>query len=59
MLAWVMLVGALSAIGPTGHLLEVPYRNQLDGSAYAWANCGPTSTRYGPNAERWVLSAGS
>jgi uncharacterized protein YvpB len=43
MLAWVMLVGALSAIGPTGHLLEVPYRDQLDGSAYAWANCGPTS----------------
>ena len=45
MLAWLLLVGALvSSAGLTDpHVLDVPYRSQLDGSAYALSNCGPTS----------------
>jgi uncharacterized protein YvpB len=39
-------------------VLDVPYRNQLDGSRYAGANCGPTSldmvlAYYGVNASLW------
>jgi uncharacterized protein YvpB len=40
------LVAAMLAAGTpsgTSHVLDVPYRNQLDGSNYALANCGPTS----------------
>jgi uncharacterized protein YvpB len=42
------------------HVLDVPYRNQLDGSAYALANCGPTSLAmvlayYGIDASPWDL----
>jgi Peptidase_C39 like family len=45
MLAWLLLIGALAyPAGPSdSHVLEVPYRSQLDGSAYALSNCGPTS----------------
>lgn len=45
MLAWLVLVGALvSSSGPGNvHVLNVPYRSQLDGSAYAFANCGPAA----------------
>jgi hypothetical protein len=63
MLAWVFLVGVLFSASPTAsdsHLLDVPYRNQLDGSAYALANCGPTSLSmvlayYGVDASTWDL----
>jgi uncharacterized protein YvpB len=62
MLAWVVLVGLLVGFGPTSdaHVLDVPYRNQLDGSAYALANCGPTSLSmvlayYGVDASPWDL----
>lgn len=46
------------------HVLDVPYRNQLDGSAYAWANCGPTSLSmalayYGVDASPWTLRVAS
>jgi Peptidase_C39 like family len=45
MLAWLLLIGALVyPAGPSdSHVLDVPYRSQLDGSAYALSNCGPTS----------------
>jgi hypothetical protein len=45
MLAWLLLVGALVLpAGPSdAHVLMVPYRSQLDGSAYALSNCGPAS----------------
>jgi uncharacterized protein YvpB len=63
MLAWVFLVGALFAASPRAndtHVLDVPYRTQLDGSAYALANCGPTSLSmvlayYGVDASTWDL----
>src|SRR5256885_16068172 len=63
MLAWVFLVGALfSARGGASdaHVLDVPYRNQLDGSAYALANCGPTALSmvlayFGVDASPWDL----
>ena len=62
MLAWVLLVGALlHASGPLeAHVLNVPYRSQLDGSAYALSNCGPTSLSmvlayYGIDAPLWDL----
>jgi Peptidase_C39 like family len=62
MLAWVLLVGALlHASGPLeAHVLNVPYRSQLDGSAYAMSNCGPTSLSmvlayYGIDAPIWDL----
>jgi len=63
MLAWVFLVGALfsaSAGASDVHVLDVPYRNQLDGSAYARANCGPTALSmvlayYGVDASPWDL----
>ncbi|HLZ30653.1 MAG TPA: C39 family peptidase [Chloroflexota bacterium] len=43
MLAWLLLVSALT-LGPgDAHVLNVPYRSQLDGSAYALSNCGPAS----------------
>jgi hypothetical protein len=63
MLAWVVFAGVLFATGPHAsdqHVLDVPYRNQLDGSAYALANCGPTSLSmvlayYGVDASTWDL----
>src|SRR5258708_33122216 len=63
MLAWVVCAGALFATGPHAsdqHVLDVPYRRQLDGSAYALANCGPTSLSmvlayYGVDASAWDL----
>jgi uncharacterized protein YvpB len=63
MLGWVFLVGALLAAragAGDAHVLDVPYRNQLDGSAYALANCGPTSLSmvlayYGIDASSWDL----
>jgi len=63
MLAWVLLVGTLFSASPRAsdaHVLDVPYRTQLDGSAYALANCGPTSLSmvlayYGVDASAWDL----
>src|SRR5579859_2878027 len=65
MLAWVWLslVGIVFATNPgasDAHVLDVPYRNQLDGSAAAQANCGPTSLAmvlayYGVDASTWDL----
>ena len=63
MLAWVVIAAALLGFGPApgdAHVLDVPYRNQLDGSAYALANCGPTSLAmvlayYGIDASPWEL----
>ena len=61
MLGWVVFAGVLFAGSPHAsdqHVLDVPYRNQLDGSAYALANCGPTSLSmvlayYGVDASTW------
>ena len=63
MLAWVFLVGPLLWARPgasDAHVLDVPYRNQLDGSTYALANCGPTALSmalayYGVDASTWDL----
>ena len=61
MLAWVVLAAALFGLGPSdAHVLDVPFRSQLDGSAYALANCGPTSLSmvlayYGIDASPWEL----
>lgn len=46
--------------GPGGTVLEVPYRSQLDGSAYQTANCGPTSVAmamayFGVDVPLWDL----
>ena len=61
------LVAALLAVapgpatsGPEGTVLEVPYRSQLDGSAYQAANCGPTSVAmalayFGVDASLWEV----
>src|SRR5689334_7992449 len=61
MLAWALLASALllgHASDP--HVLDVPYRSQLDGSSYALANCGPTALAmalayYGVDASSWDL----
>jgi hypothetical protein len=63
MLGWVVLVGALLWARPgasDAHVLDVPYRSQLDGSAYALANCGPTALSmvlayYGVDSSSWDL----
>ena len=61
MLAWALLAASfLFAASGDAHVLDVPYRSQLDGSAYAWANCGPTSLSmalayYGIDASPWDL----
>jgi Peptidase_C39 like family len=52
------LAFAPGAAGPT--VIDVPYRNQLDGSAYALSNCGPTALSmvlayYGVDASPWEL----
>jgi uncharacterized protein YvpB len=60
MLAMVaLLVGASIWLGHAdGQMLSVPYRSQLDGAAYASANCGPTALSmvlayYGIDASPW------
>jgi uncharacterized protein YvpB len=56
-----LLLGASVLLGSTEQLvLPLPYRSQLDGSAYAGANCGPTSLSmvlayYGIDASPWEL----
>jgi uncharacterized protein YvpB len=61
MLGWLALAaGLLLATSSDAHVLDVPYRNQLDGSPYALANCGPTSLSmalayYGVDASPWDL----
>jgi hypothetical protein len=74
MLAWVLLASALliasanssasatsaSTESDTRHVLDVPYRSQLDGSPYALANCGPTALSmalayYGIDDSPWDL----
>lgn len=67
MLAWVMLASALWFSGTPNsdaHVLDVPYRNQLDGSPYALANCGPTALAmaaayFGIDASTWDLRVAS
>jgi hypothetical protein len=62
MLALPSLLLALSlfASHPDGQVLHVPYRSQLDGSAYAQANCGPAALAmvlayYGIDDSLWSL----
>lgn len=61
MLAWALLAAWLFGVGATDqHVLDVPYRSQLDGSPYALANCGPaalsmTLAYYGVDASMWDL----
>jgi Peptidase_C39 like family len=56
-----LLVGASIWLGVSDErMLSVPYRSQLDGSAYARANCGPTALSmvlayYGIDASLWDL----
>jgi len=57
-LAFAFAATQLLQRGGAAHVLDVPYRNQLDGSAYALANCGPTSVSmalayYGVDASPW------
>jgi hypothetical protein len=60
-LGWLALGAWLLLARPgDAHVLDVPYRNQLDGSAYALANCGPTALSmalayYGVDASPWDL----
>lgn len=60
-LAWAALLGALFfSAEPAAHVLDMPYRSQLDGSSYQWANCGPTALSmalgyYGIDASPWDL----
>ena len=59
--AWLWLAGALFLAGTSEpHVLDVPYRNQLDGSSYALSNCGPAALSmalayYGIDASPWDL----
>jgi uncharacterized protein YvpB len=61
MLAWLLLSSTLFLAGSGDvHVLDVPYRNQLDGSPYALANCGPTALSmalayYGIDDSLWDL----
>jgi peptidase C39-like protein len=65
MLGWLALVASLLLSGSAeSHVFEVPYRNQLDGSPYALANCGPTALSmaiayYGIDASPWDLRVAS
>ena len=65
MLGWLALVPLLlTSANVDAHILDVPYRNQLDGSAYAQANCGPTSLSmvlayYGIDDSVWDVRARS
>ena len=63
MVAWVLLASTFWFSGTPSsdaHVLDVPYRNQLDGSPYALANCGPTALAmaaayYGIDVSNWEL----
>jgi|SRR5579864_5441279 len=61
MLGWLVFAATLLFSGSDAqHVLDVPYRNQLDGSPYALANCGPTSLSmalayYGIDASAWEV----
>jgi hypothetical protein len=60
MQAWVLVAAMLFGAAPEAHVLDVPYRTQLDGSSYAMANCGPTALSmvlayYGVDASPWEL----
>jgi hypothetical protein len=64
MLGWLALVATPLMSASNAHVLDVSYRNQLDGSAYALANCGPTSLSmvlayYGIDDSVWDLRARS
>jgi hypothetical protein len=65
MLGWLALVASLLLSSSTEtHVFDVPYRNQLDGSPYALANCGPTALSmamayYGIDATPWDLRVAS
>jgi len=56
-----LLLGVAILFGSADeHVLQLPYRSQLDGSPYAGANCGPTSLSmmlayYGIEASPWEL----
>lgn len=62
-LGWLALAAGLllaTTSSSDAHVLDVPYRSQLDGSPYALANCGPTSLSmamafYGLDASPWEL----
>jgi peptidase C39-like protein len=61
MQAWLLLAAMFFVTESSdAHVLDVPYRTQLDGSSYAQANCGPTSLSmalayYGVDASTWDL----
>jgi hypothetical protein len=65
MLGWgIVAAMLLFTSGSDAHVFDVPYRNQLDGSAYALANCGPTALSmalayYGIDASPWHLRVAS
>ncbi len=55
-----LFASAVFATAPDDHVLQLPYRSQLDGSAYATANCGPTALSMllayqGVDASSWDL----
>ena len=59
-LVGLLFATAVFATAPDAHVLELPFRSQLDGSAYAAANCGPTALSmllayYGVDASPWQL----
>ncbi len=61
MLAWLFVLASLLPLSSAdSHVLDVPYRNQLDGSPSALSNCGPSSLAmalgyYGRNDSTWDL----
>lgn len=55
-----LLATAVFTTAPEEHVLQLPFRSQLDGSPYAVANCGPTALSmllayYGVDASPWEL----
>jgi len=55
-----LVLGGYLAFAPAATVLDVPYRNQLDGSAYEFSNCGPAALSmvlayYGVDASPWEL----
>ena len=67
-LGWAgLLLGAWWSLAPGAigeSVFDMPYRNQLDGSPYAMANCGPTALSmvlafYGIDASPWELRVAS
>jgi hypothetical protein len=60
LLLGVAVLAGSADVDADGHVLQVPYRSQLDGSAYAGANCGPAALSmmlayYGIDASPWDL----